>query len=369
MDLRDLRDTWNELGRKDAMWAVLSGPREGRREWDPEAFFRTGVEEVAAVLARVEALGATPGTARALDFGCGIGRLSQALALHFSEVHGVDIAVAMLEQARQQNRAGDRCQFHLNESESLALFPDATFDFVYSSITLQHMEPRYSRRFLSEFFRVTKPGGVVVFQIPSDPVPGVPGTASHTGPLPVDACRAEIEAPAEIICAPGARVRMPVRVRNVGHRPWPALGEGDGGYSVRLGNRWRHRFGWMVRPDDARAALIEDVGPGDEVVLDLAFEAPARGVHIMELDMVQERVVWFGATGSRTARTRVRIDPTLRPGTVVGITRRMEMYGVSRPEVESIIRASGADLLAADDDDAPGTGWTSYRYIARRTDR
>ncbi len=366
MDLANLRDTWNELGRRDPMWAVLSGPLEARRDWDPEAFFRTGVEEVAAVLARSEALGAAPRLERALDFGCGIGRLSQALASHFLEVHGVDIASAMLEQARQQNRMGERCQFHLNEGDSLALFPDATFDFVYSSITLQHMEPRYSRRFLSEFFRVTRPGGVVVFQIPSDPVPGAQGTASSSGPLSPDAYRAAIDAPSRFVCASGARIRLPVRVRNVSPVQWPALGGEDGGYSVRLGNHWRHRFGWMVRFDDVRAALVEDLRPGEDVVLDLVFEAPASGIHILELDMVQEQVAWFGALGSRTARVRVAVDPKLAPGTVVGIPRRMEMYGISRPEVESIISASGAELLAADDDDAPGAGWTSYRYFTRR---
>ncbi len=366
MDLDGLRDTWNELGRKDAMWAVLSGPLEAPRAWDPDAFFRTGVEEVAAVLSRAAAVGAAPRRERALDFGCGIGRLSQALAGHFTEVHGVDIAAAMLEQARQQNRAGDRCHFHLNESDSLALFPDAMFDFVYSSITLQHMEPRYSRRFLAEFFRVAKPGGVVVFQIPSDPVAGPAGAISRTGPLPPDACRAEIKAPAQVVCAPGARVRLPVTVRNLSRVPWPALGDADGGQSVRLGNHWRHRFGWMVRPDDVRAALFEDLAPGQDVVLDLVFEAPPRGVHTMELDMVQENVTWFAAAGSATTRVRVTIDATLAPGTVVGIPRRMEMHGISRPEVEAIIRTAGAELLAADEDDAPGDGWTSYRYFARQ---
>jgi SAM-dependent methyltransferase len=366
MDLRDLRDTWNELARKDGMWAVLTGPLAGRRDWDVEAFFRTGVEEVEAVLARSEALGATPRLATALDFGCGVGRLSQALARHFTKVHGVDIAAAMLEQARQQNRAGDRCQFHLNESDSLALFSDATFDFVYSSITLQHMEPRYSGRFLSEFFRVTRPGGVVVFQIPSDPVPGPPRVASRAGPLPLEAYRAEIDAPGHLVCAPGAQVVLPVRVRNVSRVRWPALGNASGGNSVRLGNHWRHRFGWMVRFDDVRTMLAEDLGPGEEVVLGLDFEAPARGVHVMELDMVQEHVTWFGAAGSRAARIRIRIDPKLPKDVVVGIPRRMEMHGISRPEVESIIKASGAELLAADDDSAPGAGWTSYRYFARR---
>ena len=42
------------------------------------------------------------------------------------------------------------------------------------------------------------------------------------------------------------------------------------------------------------------------------------------------------------------------------------MHGIPRTDVESLIAASGATLLAADDNDAPGPGWTSYRYIARK---
>ncbi len=366
MELRDLRDTWNELGRRDAMWAVLSGPFEASRDWEPEAFFATGVEEVAAVLARSAALGAVPAPGRALDFGCGIGRLSQALARNFSEVDGVDIAAAMLEQARQYNQAGDRCHFHLNEDDTLALFADATFDFVYSSITLQHMEPRYSRRFLAEFFRVTRPGGIVVFQIPAELLASAPARAIEARPLQPAACRAELSAPEQVTCAPGARVRMPVRIRNLSSETWPAVGEADGRLSVRLANHWRHRFGWMVRFDDVRAALAEDLGPGGEMLVDLVFDAPARGVHVIELDMVQEGVTWFGPAGSKTTRVRVKVDPSLRGNAVVGVPRRMEMYGIPRPEVEAIVAAGGAELLAADADDAPGPGWTSFRYFARR---
>ncbi len=366
MNLRDLRDTWNELGRTDAMWAVLTGPYEGRRAWDPAAFFQTGVDEVAMVLARAVEVAGPVTAGRALDFGCGIGRLSQALAKHFSEVHGVDIAPSMLEQARQHNQAGARCQFHLNETDSLSSFPDRHFDFIYSSITLQHMEPRFSRRFVQEFVRVVRPGGIVVFQVPSDRVPSPPGAATDAGPLPAAACRADIEVRPHVSCAPGARVRLPVRVRNAGHLSWPAGGGPDGARSVRLGNHWRHRFGWMVRVDDARAALLEDLPPGRDCVLELVFDAPRRGVHVLELDMVQEHVRWFADAGSSVTRVRVTVDPGLAPGTVVGIPPRMEMHGVPRPEVEQLLQTAGAELLAADPDDAPGPGWTSFRYFARR---
>jgi SAM-dependent methyltransferase len=41
---------------------------------------------------------------------------------------------------------------------------------ILSWITLQHMRPRYARRYISEFLRVLAPGGLLVFQYPSKPI-------------------------------------------------------------------------------------------------------------------------------------------------------------------------------------------------------
>jgi SAM-dependent methyltransferase len=56
-----------------------------------------------------------------------------------------------------------------NERPDLACFADGTFDFVYSVITLQHVAPEYSRRYIAEFLRVLAPGGVTLFQVPARP--------------------------------------------------------------------------------------------------------------------------------------------------------------------------------------------------------
>ena len=56
-------------------------------------------------------------------------------------------------------------QVYLNTRPDLSLFPGGQYDFVYSSLTLQHMKPRYSRRYIGEFVRVLAPGGLLVFQL------------------------------------------------------------------------------------------------------------------------------------------------------------------------------------------------------------
>lgn len=167
MDLRSLENNWNLLGESDPLWAVLMNPdRQGNR-WDTREFFLTGYHDVVYAMHQIVWQGLSVERGRALDFGCAVGRLSQGLACYFDEVDGVDIAPAMIRQAREYNPYGDRVRFHHNPHSDLSLFADNQFDFVFSLIVLQHMEPRYAKRYIAEFLRVVKPGGLVLFQQPS----------------------------------------------------------------------------------------------------------------------------------------------------------------------------------------------------------
>jgi SAM-dependent methyltransferase len=148
------------------MWAVLTHPDKRGGRWDVDEFFATGVKDVNDVMARVDQHAIQLIRGRALDFGCGVGRLSQALAAHFDEVVGVDIAASMVDAARRLDHSGGRCTFVVNVTDDLSQFAAASFDFVYTHITLQHMAPRYSMRYIREFTRLLRPGGVVVFQVP-----------------------------------------------------------------------------------------------------------------------------------------------------------------------------------------------------------
>src|SRR6266545_7809449 len=92
MDLNDLQTTWHTQGRVDPLWAILSDPAKKGRRWDAEEFFATGVREVERLMSYLRGLpGAALGRRAALDFGCGVGRLTQPLAEHFTEVVGVDL--------------------------------------------------------------------------------------------------------------------------------------------------------------------------------------------------------------------------------------------------------------------------------------
>lgn len=167
MELRELKKNWHEFGRRDPLWAILAEPDKKNNRWNIDEFFKTGETDVEAILKYIEALPFPLNLGRALDFGCGVGRLTQALCTRFDYCCGVDIARSMIRLAKKLNRHGSRCRYILNERNDLRLFGSDTFDFICTLITLQHMKPEYSKSYILEFLRVLAPGGMLFFQLPA----------------------------------------------------------------------------------------------------------------------------------------------------------------------------------------------------------
>jgi SAM-dependent methyltransferase len=183
--LGQLRDDWTRLGAADPLWAVYVAPGTRGGNWDVEAFFELGRREVDGAFEALGPLGLTPGRRRALDFGCGVGRLSQALAAQVDEVIGIDLAASMLAKAAELDRSGGRVQFRLNQHPDLRDVETASVDVVYSSLVLQHLPPTLAAGYLAEFVRVLAPGGVAIFQVASRPTSSIKGLVFRLAPWPV----------------------------------------------------------------------------------------------------------------------------------------------------------------------------------------
>jgi SAM-dependent methyltransferase len=169
ISLRQHQRAWEDLGRVDPMWAVLTSAAHRHGRWHPAEFFATGDSDIAALMKNVDQLGLPRERKLAVDFGCGVGRLSRALAANFQSYVGVDISEPMIVQAREWNRDCSRCRFVLNTTGDLAILDSDTVDLLYTKYVLQHLPSETMiRSYLREFLRVLRPGGLLVFQLPSE---------------------------------------------------------------------------------------------------------------------------------------------------------------------------------------------------------
>ena len=118
-------------------------------------------------------LGGRPARAcRALEIGCGSGRMTRCFAEDFAEVHAVDVSPAMLARARERLAGVENAALHLGSGYDLADFADASFDFVFSYIVFQHIPVRaVIEGYVREAARVLRPGGAFKFQVNGDQSP------------------------------------------------------------------------------------------------------------------------------------------------------------------------------------------------------
>ena len=168
MNMRRHQQDWNELARLDPLWVICS--EESQRD-NLDELLESGRREVDDVIKYLEVSAADVQFSRALDFGCGVGRLTAAMTRYWTNVIGVDIADEMISRAKRHNADNPQCQFILNEQSDLSCFEENTFDFIYSNVTLQHIPQKdVIGAYLREFVRVLRPNGYMLFQLPT----GVP---------------------------------------------------------------------------------------------------------------------------------------------------------------------------------------------------
>ena len=166
--LSESKMAWDDLGRMDPLWSILTAEGKKYGKWEIEEFFRSGEEDVDELLRIATTFGYPKRKEMAFDFGCGVGRLTRALGKHFNECWGVDIAESMIKQAMELNRDYKNLHFQVNDREDLSTFRDRSFDFVASIITLQHVPKRCTiEAYIADFVRIVREGGIVVFQIPT----------------------------------------------------------------------------------------------------------------------------------------------------------------------------------------------------------
>lgn len=99
---------------------------------------------------------------KALEIGCGTGIFTAMIARRGADITAVDLSPELTERARTGNPAPN-VRFLVMNVERLE-FPDNTFDCVYGSSVLHHLN---LPKALPEMLRVLRPGGTLVFTEPN----------------------------------------------------------------------------------------------------------------------------------------------------------------------------------------------------------
>jgi len=154
---RDTDADWRELGATQPFWGVLTHPdyrTENLNAERLEAFYASGVQYIDDIARRLEqATGAAPG-GRALDFGCGTGRLAEAMAAR-AETTGFDISPGMLAKARERG----------GQAVYVDALPDGPFDWINSFIVFQHIPPERGMALIESLLARLAPGGHLSLQV------------------------------------------------------------------------------------------------------------------------------------------------------------------------------------------------------------
>ncbi len=157
-----MREDWNARAREDAGYYVAFG----RRDQDDSGFFATATEVINALEGELRRVPIAERVGwKALEIGCGPGRLMRPMSRHFVEIHGVDVSDEMIGLAREKLRDLPNAHAHISSGASLAQFAEDSFDFIYSYAVFQHIPSReVVFQYLREIRRVLKTGGLARLQ-------------------------------------------------------------------------------------------------------------------------------------------------------------------------------------------------------------
>jgi hypothetical protein len=251
------------------------------------------------------------------------------------------------------------------------------------------MEPAATRVVLADLLRVLRPGGLLVFQLPSHRE-----TAQEAviRPMPAAAYLARVTIAEVAGFRAGETRELTVAVENIGNQSWRQAEIG----SLQIGNRWFDATGKLiVLQDDGRAVIPQVVRVNERCDARLTVSAPAvAGEYCLEVDLVHEGVAWFSERGSKPVRVNVTVAeavagsaarPASLPVTEYPIPQydaslipkpsssddragldEFPMHGIVHHEVVDLMTRHHATVVHMDEDRRAGDEWKSYRYFVRK---
>jgi SAM-dependent methyltransferase len=160
------KETWEYFGKNDPYFAVSTFDQfrsENLTDQGKDEFFLSGEEQVARVFDEIET-NLHPGfkPKRALDFGCGVGRIVIPLASRAAHVTGVDISKAMLTETARNCESRNLDNVELLETTEFLSTTGPEFDLIHSAIVFQHIAPSHGMPIVKAMVERLRVGGIGV---------------------------------------------------------------------------------------------------------------------------------------------------------------------------------------------------------------
>lgn len=187
---------WEHWGEHDPYFAVATKEENRRANLDSEqlgTFFESGREHVLEVLDTIErhvcaaegmadrvqfaapeaqdqwsaerarCIGGRLSVGKALDYGCGVGRVLVWLAEVADEAVGADVADSMLAEAAANCGQRELTNVRLVKVDDRLSAIDETFDLIHSCYVFQHIPPRRGYAIFSRLLDRLASGGLGIF--------------------------------------------------------------------------------------------------------------------------------------------------------------------------------------------------------------
>lgn len=157
-------EAWEAWGKQDPYFGVITDPQFRKDNLDCSArlaFFDSGESHIQFLNNLVtHFLGCRLQPQRALDFGCGVGRVVIPLSRISAQVVGIDVSPSMLAEARKNCSAQGVKNASFVQSDDALNALDGTFDFVHSVLVFQHIPVERGRVIFKQLISRITPGGI-----------------------------------------------------------------------------------------------------------------------------------------------------------------------------------------------------------------
>jgi 2-polyprenyl-3-methyl-5-hydroxy-6-metoxy-1,4-benzoquinol methylase len=139
------KDIWEDYAVNDAYFAVSTFDKFRSKNIDEKAkaeFFDSGRVHVDEIWSELEnAFDTKIYPKRAIDYGCGVGRILLPMAERCEKVTGVDISPSMMAETMRNAEAKGLQNVQVQSADEFMMTDSDTYDFLHSYIVLQHIDP------------------------------------------------------------------------------------------------------------------------------------------------------------------------------------------------------------------------------------